>query len=216
MVPLSISNPFVNDSSSVNSISRGNHQQILANDSKVFSRSPNSSSSSISSSSANSTQSSASLDKSSNIFIDINNLAKKKNKNNYDQLFFNGNASKVSLENNSEEKYDTDLQKKFERGQQFFADVQSSQLALFQQQQHMSNMSSFNNVSFLNNPFLQNYYLNLASKSNNGFAAPIPNQVKYFDKMSGSNVLKMNNDSNKLDELESDSDANDCSPIGTK
>ena len=97
MVPLSISNPFGNDSSPVNSIQRRN------NDSKIFSRSPNSSSSSISSSSANSTHSSASLDnnnnKSSNIFIDINNLAKKKSKNNYEQLFYNANNASKMVEN---------------------------------------------------------------------------------------------------------------------
>ena len=177
MMPLSISHQLIP--------SRGMAALMNHESSKNFSKSPNSSSSSIASTSGNSSCHSSSLHENQNqqvvansIFVDVNNFSSGK-KHQHNQLLDKFYQSLQAVDENGYKsaKYRLDREQKLD------SDMSSIALLQHQQSQLVSNLTPpFNNVTLFNNPFLQSYYFNLASKSNIVFPQSLHgNQMKSND-----------------------------------
>lgn len=166
-------------------LNRDNSHESMKN----YSKSPSSSSSSMSSSSAkSSSSSSASLFENKHakdIFIDTNN---KLQQNPANPVSFCPTLPLISEKAyKSIYKLDKDIQRKSSEMNPFFSELNAASISLLQQQQLTTAILPFNNVSFLNNSLMHNYYLNLASK--NGFGHVISSDMDHRCPINSQTIL---------------------------
>ncbi len=169
MLPLSITHQLIPSHGMTGLI---NHES-----SKNFSKSPNSSSSSIASTSGNSSYSSSlsyenQQQKAINgIYVDVNNFSsvKKYQQNQFLDKFYQS-LQAIDENNYKSTKYRLERQELF-REKKLDGDISSLAMLQHQQNQLAASLTQpFNNAALLNNPFLQSYYINLASKGNIAFS----------------------------------------------
>ena len=191
-------------------------QNLNRNDSdestKNFSKSPSSSSSSMSSSSAKSSSSSTTSSfenqQIKNIFINTNNSNKIHRNSTFENF-----CPIIPLFNDKNYISDKIVKKNKKNSLEinpFYSELNSISL-LQQQQQLSSTVAPFNNVSILNNSFMQNYYLNLTCK--NGFVPFINSELHKRYHVNPQNILYTIDRNNKSetkndDENNSDNESN--------